>query len=91
MGRLVFVVALVMVAIPGSALARPSGLKGHAGTGEVRVAKDPIELTTTPIEGRVLRPSVFFVLARANLNYQGLQFAQDFTPRIEKAALKRPF
>ncbi len=76
---------------------RKSKLKGTKGTGNIKVndvdrpsggeeLAGPIE-----IEGRIYKPSVFYVVARRNINYEGLDFKQDFVDRIVKGALKRPF
>jgi hypothetical protein len=68
-------------------------IKGATG-GEVRVNQADTQtndLGTIDIEGRIYKPSVFYVLARANLSYQGISIHQDFTSRIVKDALKRPF
>ena len=102
---LIAVAALSSVLLVGSASAqqapeRKSKLKGAKGTGNIRVndvdrgpgggggeeLAGPIE-----IEGRIYKPSVFYVVARRNLNYEGLDFKQDFVDRIVKGALKRPF
>ena len=77
---------------------RKSKLKGAKGTGNIKVSDvdrgpgggeelaGPIE-----IEGRIYKPSVFYVVARRSINYEGLDFKQDFVDRIVKGALKRPF
>lgn len=77
-----------------------SGIRGAgsikgAGKNEVRVndadKAGMTDLGITNIEGRVYKPSVFYVLARSDFGYQGIQIHQDFTDRIVKGALKRPF
>ncbi len=79
---------------------RKSKLKGTKGTGNIRVndvdrgsgggggeeLAGPIE-----IEGKIYKPSVFYVVARRSWNYESLDFKQDFVDRIVKGALKRPF
>ena len=49
------------------------------------------DLADIDIEGRIYKPSVFYVVARRSINYEGLDFKQDFVDRIVKGALKRPF
>lgn len=71
-------------------------IKGTAGTGEVRVNTVDDKSTVTElgpinIEGRMYKPSVFYVLGRGNISYQGIQLHQDFTDKILKGALTRPF
>ena len=90
--------ALCGVASAQQAPERKSKLKGSKGTGNIKVndvdrgagggeeLAGPIE-----IEGRIYKPSVFYVVARRSINYEGLDFKQDFVDRIIKGALKRPF
>ena len=98
------VVVLALSLVSSAAFAqqapeRKSKLKGTKGTGNIRVndvdrggggggeeLAGPIE-----IEGRIYKPSVFYVVARRSINYEGLDFKQDFVDRIVKGALKRPF
>ena len=85
------------IAVAQQAPERKSKLKGSKGSGNIKVSDvdrpsggeelaGPIE-----IEGRIYKPSVFYVVARRNINYEGLDFKQDFIDRIVKGALKRPF
>ena len=63
-------------------------------SGEIRVNdvdSGSVDLGVTEIEGRIFKPSVFFVLARSDISYKGINFKQDFTDRIVIEALKRPF
>ncbi len=97
---LISCLALSSAAFAQQAPERKSKLKGNKGTGNIRVndvdrggvpgggeeLAGPIE-----IEGRIYKPSVFYVVARRNINYEGLDFKQDFVDRIVKGALKRPF
>ncbi|MEY3012373.1 MAG: hypothetical protein RIT45_1108 [Pseudomonadota bacterium] len=50
-----------------------------------------VDLGVAEIEGRIFKPSVFFVLARRDFQYQGIQFKQSFSDRIIKDAMLRPF
>ncbi len=89
---------LASAAMAQQAPERKSKLKGAKGTGNIKVSDvdrgpgggeelaGPIE-----IEGRIYKPSVFYVVARRSINYEGLDFKQDFVDRIVKGALKRPF
>ena len=89
-GRAVLICAVLVVAFAaGTALAQ-SGKK----SGEIRVNdvdSGSVDLGVTEIEGRIFKPSVFFVLARSDWSYKGLSFKQDFADRIVLEALKRPF
>lgn len=70
-------------------------IKGAAGKGDIRVSDmDKIggtDLGQIEIEGRIYKPSVFFVLARGDLQYKGLGTLSNFVPKILSGALKRPF
>lgn len=86
------VVAPVAQAAPPT---RESKLKGGKGDGNIRVSdadsRGATDLGIAEIEGRIYKPSVFYVLARGDIAYQGLEFRQSFLDRIVKGALKRPF
>lgn len=81
----------------GDGNVRKSSLKGNKGSGNIRVdnadrAAGGEELNPAiEIEGRIYKPSVFYVVARRSINYEGLDFKQDFLDRIVKGAMKRPF
>ena len=75
---------------------RKSSLKGNKGSGNIKVSdtdrSSGEELNPAiEIEGRIYKPSVFYVVARRSINYEGLDFKQDFVDRIVKGALRRPF
>ncbi|MBI5608280.1 MAG: hypothetical protein HY902_05315 [Deltaproteobacteria bacterium] len=97
MGKIVRTLAVVALAslVGGNAAAaeRASKIKGGSGKISVNDAdRAGIEdLGVANIEGRIYKPSVFFVLVRGDVAYQGIDFKQNFTDRIVKGALKRPF
>lgn len=71
-----------------------SSLKG-ASKGELRV-KDMDKSATTDlgqidIEGRIYKPSVFYVMARSDPKYSPPEIPHNFVPRILTGAFKRPF
>jgi hypothetical protein len=88
------VAALALTA--GLAFAQPAArgkIKGK-GDGNIRVSdtdRGTTDLGVIDIEGRIYKPSVFYVLARSDLSYKGLEFKQNYTDRIVKGALRRPF
>ena len=92
----VFAIAACVALFSAGAYAQTAGkgkIKGK-GDGNIRVNdadKGATDLGVIDIEGRIYKPSVFYVLARSDLSYQGLEFRQNFTDRIVKGALKRPF
>ncbi len=98
--KLVGILAVVaMVATPTLVSAQAKKKRSSVrGTGNISVNKfdaagqgDDTDLGAIEIEGRIFKPAVFFVLARGNIQYQGLQFKQSFVDRIVVGALKRPF
>jgi hypothetical protein len=90
--------AAVLLALvsAGSAFAqaKQGKIKGK-GDGNIRVndadRAGVEDLGVANIEGRIYKPSVFYVLARGEVQYQGIEFRQDFTDKIVKGAKKRPF
>ncbi len=87
-------VALVtLTAVSAAAAERESKVKGK-GSGNIRVNdadKGVQELDLQNIEGRIYKPSVFYVLARSEVKISSLDFRQSFIDRVYKGALKRPF
>ena len=90
-------VALVLVPVVVSAQAKKPRASVR-GKGNISVNKydaagqsDDTDLGAIEIEGRIFKPAVFFVLARGDIRYQGLQFKQSFVDRIVIGALQRPF
>ncbi len=84
---------LSAVAWAGPPPANQGKIKGK-GSGKISVDdadSGGTSLGEISIEGRIYKPSVFYVLARSNFNYSGIEFKQNFTDRIVKGALKRPF
>lgn len=80
-----------------------SGATGVRGTGSVKGAtkgdirvsdadkSGTTDLGITEIEGRIYKPSVFYVLGRGTISYKGIDFTTNFVPRIFKDATKLPF
>jgi hypothetical protein len=93
-------VGSLLVAMPawaaGPAAPNQGKIKGK-GAGKIsvddadRASSGSIDLGVQDIEGRIYKPSVFYVLARGNINYTGIEFRQNFLDRIVSGALKRPF
>ena len=87
---------LLMLVSAGSAFAqaKQGKIKGK-GDGNIRVndadRAGVEDLGVANIEGRIYKPSVFYVLARGEVQHQGIEFRQDFTDKIVKGAKKRPF
>lgn len=92
------IVAIAMAFSASAAMAQvrtDSKIKGK-GSGQIRVNDSDrggsgTDLGVIDIEGRIYKPSVFYVLARGDIKYSGIEFKQSFLDRIVKGALKRPF
>ena len=87
---------MALAADPPKATERQSKIKGKTG-GQIRVdstdksSGSGTDLADIDIEGRIYKPSVFYVMERSNIQYTGIDFKQNFTDRIVKGAAKRPF
>jgi hypothetical protein len=95
-GRIATVACVLAAFSAGSVWAvPPTGKIKGKGSGKITVDDadrgGSIDLGVTDIEGRIYKPSVFYVLARGNIAYTGIEFKQNFLDRIVKSALKRPF
>jgi len=96
MGKIVswMAIATVVSLLGGSAMAAERNSKIKGGSGKISVSdadRGGVDLGVANIEGRIYKPSVFFVLVRSDMAYQGIDFKQNFTDRIVRGALKRPF
>ncbi|MGC4122096.1 MAG: hypothetical protein QM765_47455 [Myxococcales bacterium] len=60
----------------------------HAG--EVK-KKKVIRLETITVEGRIQKPQAFYILQRSNLNFDELDRAESFLPKVVKSVEKDPF
>ncbi len=92
----VLALALCLLSMP--ALAQEAASKSVRGKGNIKVSDydrssgaGSTDLGIAEIEGRIFKPSVFFVLARRDFQYQAIAFRQSFLDRIVAGATKRPF
>lgn len=58
--------------------------------------KDPrkkkvIRLDAITVEGHIQKPQAFYILQRSNLNFDELNKAESFTPKVVKSVEKEPF
>lgn len=49
------------------------------------------ELEAMVIEGKVAKPTVFYVLGRSTIRYEGLKMDRSFVRRIVDSARRNPF
>lgn len=72
------------------ALALASLWGGAAEAQEKKKAK-VLRLDEITVEGRIQKPTVFYSLSRANLNFDALNRKESFLPKIVKSVEKDPF
>ena len=77
--RTLLALLLMIAAVP--ALAQDSGTK----------KKKVIRLDAITVEGQIQKPQAFYILQRSNLNFDELNKAESFTPKVVKSVEKEPF
>ncbi|AKJ01575.1 Hypothetical protein AA314_03201 [Archangium gephyra] len=50
-----------------------------------------IRLDAITVEGNIQKPQAFYILQRSNLNFDELNKAESFTPKVVKSVEKEPF
>jgi hypothetical protein len=53
--------------------------------------KKVIRLDAITVEGQIQKPQAFYILQRSNLNFDELNKAESFTPKVVKSVEKEPF
>ncbi|PTL79220.1 hypothetical protein [Vitiosangium sp. GDMCC 1.1324] len=53
--------------------------------------KKVIRLDAITVEGRIQKPQAFYILQRSNLNFDELNKAESFAPKVVKSVEKEPF
>ena len=67
-----------------------------SGTSRPQESKEPkkkkvIRLDAITVEGQIQKPQAFYILQRSNLNFDELNKAESFTPKVVKSVEKEPF
>ncbi|HZI08816.1 MAG TPA: hypothetical protein VE153_00430 [Myxococcus sp.] len=67
-----------------------------SGTASKDASKEPkkkkvIRLDAITVEGQIQKPQAFYILQRSNLNFDELNKAESFTPKVVKSLEKEPF
>ena len=75
----------------GMALLLVLGLSLVPATGAAQAKKKVLRLDEFKVEGKIQKPQAFYILPRSNLNYQGLDQAETFLPKIMKSTEAEPF
>lgn len=79
MTRLLFSIALV-ASVAFAQEAQPAARK-----------KKVIRLDAITVEGRIQKPQAFYILQRSTLNFDELNRAESFVPKVEKSVDKDAF
>ncbi|MFT3710106.1 MAG: hypothetical protein QM817_20940 [Archangium sp.] len=82
--RLLILGALLFASV---SFAQDSG-GGAASTGK---KKKVIRLDAITVEGRIQKPQAFYILQRSTLNFDELNRAETFVPKVEKSVEKDSF
>lgn len=68
-----------------------SWAQAPASTGGAPKKKKVIRLDAITVEGRIQKPQAFYILQRSTLNFDELNRAETFVPKIEKSVEKDAF
>lgn len=70
----------------------PAWAQAPAGTGAAPARKKKvIRLDAITVEGRIQKPQAFYILQRSTLNFDELNRAETFIPKVEKSLEKDAF
>jgi hypothetical protein len=90
--------ALVLLLAAAPVAAQDSASSSAAPAKEAKEAKDKepkkkkvIRLDAITVEGQIQKPQAFYILQRSNLNFDELNKAESFTPKVVKSVEKEPF
>lgn len=75
-------------------LAFPALAQAPAGTGAgapQAKKKKVLRLDVMTVEGRIQKPQAFYILQRSSLNFDELNRAETFVPKLEKSVEKAAF
>lgn len=62
-----------------------------AQEGQPAKKKKVIRLDAITVEGRIQKPQAFYILQRSTLNFDELNRAETFVPKVEKSVEKDAF
>ncbi|MCY1075556.1 hypothetical protein [Archangium lansingense] len=76
--------------------AAPKQAQGESKGSQAAAQKDTkkrkvIRLEAITVEGHIQKPQAFYILQRSNLNFDELNKAESFTPKVVKSVEKEPF
>jgi hypothetical protein len=68
-----------------------AGALAQAPAGGAPKKKKVIRLDAITVEGRIQKPQAFYILQRSTLNFDELNRAETFVPKVEKSVEKDSF
>ncbi|MDX2008794.1 MAG: hypothetical protein SFW67_01305 [Myxococcaceae bacterium] len=68
-----------------------SAVLAQAPAGGAPKKKKVIRLDAITVEGRIQKPQAFYILQRSTLNFDELNRAETFIPKVEKSVDKEAF
>ncbi len=74
----------------GSLLLASTALAQDQGAAAAK-KKKVIRLDAITVEGRIQKPQAFYILQRSTLNFDELNRAETFVPKVEKSVEKDAF
>jgi hypothetical protein len=84
--------ALLLLLASSPVLAQDAAASGSGSSGSKDTKKKKvIRLDAITVEGRIQKPQAFYVLPRTNLNFDELNKAESFVPKVVKSVEKEPF
>jgi hypothetical protein len=79
--------AAPVLAEDGATSATPATAKDK----EPAKKKKVIRLDAITVEGRIQKPQAFYILQRSNLDFDEINKAESFVPKVVKSVEKEPF
>lgn len=88
---LLLLLAAAPVAAQDTASSGTAPAQGSKDASKEPKKKKVIRLDAITVEGQIQKPQAFYILQRSNLNFDELNKAESFTPKVVKSVEKEPF
>jgi hypothetical protein len=72
-------------------LSLPASAQDSGGAAPPPKKKKVIRLDALTVEGRIQKPQAFYILQRSQLNFDELNRAESFIPKVEKSVEREAF
>jgi hypothetical protein len=76
---------------PASSAPSKTSANARSSSSQSSARKKVIRLEAITVEGRIQKPQAFYILQRSNLNFEELNRAESFLPKVVKSVEKEPF